>query len=266
MDNGLAIIEKTDTETKGFYIDQDALEFARQNTKVNKRLSRAAEEKKRLEHKRRRAAAVSAKRRAYASSAVRIILGRSAACGALVWAGAAGLVHGVTFGALRARAEAEKWAELKEKQLHKIRTKTAQKTADAIVKNEVKRVERLLAINDQLIEKIEKAVTELDLTQVTNKKKTKVIEYKNGRRPDKPTKEIITESEDILSVASIVDRKGLQQIAQALKAVWDITGEHEAGKEDEYEDDGLLAALGANAASLFDDGDDSGMLPEGKEE
>ena len=93
MDNGLAIIEKTDTETKGFYIDQDALEFARQNTKVNKRLSRAAEEKKRLEHKRRRVAAVSAKRRAYAASAVRIILGRSAACGALVWAGAAGLVH-----------------------------------------------------------------------------------------------------------------------------------------------------------------------------
>lgn len=174
--------------------------------------------------------------------------------------------YGVTFGALRARAEAEKWAELKEKQLHKIRTKTAQKTADAIVKNEVKRVERLLAINDQLIDKIEKAVTELDLTQVTNKKKTKVIEYKNGRRPDKPTKEIITESEDILAVASIVDRKGLQQIAQALKAVWDITGEHEAGKEDEYEDDGLLAALSANAASLFDDGDDSGMLPEGKEE
>lgn len=36
--------------------------------------------------------------------------------------------------------------------------------------------------------------------------------------------------------------------------------------EAEIEDDGLLTALGANAASLFDDGDDSGMLPEGKEE
>lgn len=36
--------------------------------------------------------------------------------------------------------------------------------------------------------------------------------------------------------------------------------------EEQIEDDGLLAALGANAASLFDDGDDSGMLPEGKEE
>lgn len=36
--------------------------------------------------------------------------------------------------------------------------------------------------------------------------------------------------------------------------------------ETENEDDGLLAALGANAASLFDDGDDSGMLPKEKEE
>ena len=32
----------------------------------------------------------------------------------------------------------------------------------------------------------------------------------------------------------------------------------------EIEDDGLLAALGANAGALFDDGDDSGMLPEEK--
>ena len=170
--------------------------------------------------------------------------------------------YGVSFGTLRARAEKEKWPELKEEQQHKISTIAAQKTADVIVKQEVKRVERLLSINDQLIDKIEKAVSELDLAQVTNKKKTKVIEYKNGRRPDKPTKETITENEEILTVASIVDRKGLQQIAMALKAVWDITGEHEAGKEEEYEDDGLLAALGANAGALFSDGDDSGMLPE----
>lgn len=33
----------------------------------------------------------------------------------------------------------------------------------------------------------------------------------------------------------------------------------------QIEDDGLLAALGANAQAVFDDGDDSGMLPEDKE-
>ena len=174
--------------------------------------------------------------------------------------------YGVAFGSLRSRAEKEKWPELKEEQLHRISTRTAQKTADMIVEKEVKRVERLMGIHDQLMDKMEQAVAELNMAQVINKKKTKVIEYKNGRRPDKPTKETITENEEILAVSSIVDRKGLQQIALALKALWDITGEHEANKSDDYEDDGLLAALGNNAASLFSDGDDSGMLPKEKEE
>lgn len=173
--------------------------------------------------------------------------------------------YGVPFGSLRSRAEKENWQELKKKQLHKISTKTAQKTAEAIANQEAKRVERLLSINDQLIDKIERAVAELDMAQVTNKTKTKVIEYKNKKRPDKPTKEIVQEHEEILSVASIVDRKGLQQIATALKTVWDIAGENEANKEDEIEDDGLLAALGANAQAVFGDGDDSGMLPKEKE-
>lgn len=173
--------------------------------------------------------------------------------------------YGVPFGSLRSRAEKENWLELKKEQLHKISIKTAQKTADAIVKKEVKRAERMMGIHDQLLDKLEQAVSELNMAQVTNKRKTKVIEYKNGERPDKPTKETITENEEILAVASIVDRKGLQQISLALKALWDISGEHEAGKEDEYEDDGLLAALGANAQAVFGDGDDSGMLPKEKE-
>lgn len=172
--------------------------------------------------------------------------------------------YGVPFGSLRSRAEKENWPELKKKQLHKISTKTAQKTAEIIVKKEVKRAERMMGIHDQLLDKLEQAVSELDMAQVTNKTKTKVIEYKNGKRPDKPIKETIIENEEILAVTSIVDRKGLQQISLALKALWDISGEHEANREDDVEDDGLLAALGANAQAVFGDGDDSGMLPKEK--
>lgn len=93
MNNGLAIIEQTDTGTRGFYIDQDALECARLNAKVNKRISQAAEEKKLRERKCRKVAEDKAKRKYYTASAVRIIICRSAVCAALVWAGAAGLVH-----------------------------------------------------------------------------------------------------------------------------------------------------------------------------
>lgn len=163
------------------------------------------------------------------------------------------------------RGKEENWTALRETQRNKVATKLQQKTAEVIVKKEVKRMERLLSISDKMIDKIERAVEELDLAQVTNKTKTKVIEYKNGKRPDKPTKEVVEEKEEILAVSSIVDRKGLQQIAMSLKAMWDISGQNEANKAEEIEDDGLLAALGANAQAVFDDGDDSGMLPEDKE-
>ena len=38
--NGLAIIEKTDTETKRIFIDQDTIEFARLNAKTTKRVKK----------------------------------------------------------------------------------------------------------------------------------------------------------------------------------------------------------------------------------
>lgn len=174
--------------------------------------------------------------------------------------------YGVPLRTIAMRGKDEKWPEARAEQRNKIATKLQQKTADAIVKKEVKRAERMMGIHDQLLDKLEQAVSELNMAQVTNKRKTKTIEYRNGKRPDKPTKEVITENEEILAVASIVDRKGLQQISLALKALWDISNEHEASRDDDdVEDDGLLAALGANAEDLFSDGDDSGILPKEKE-
>lgn len=174
--------------------------------------------------------------------------------------------YGVPLRTIAMRGKDEKWPEARVEQRNKIATKLQQKTADAIVKKEVKRAKRMMGIHDQLLDKLEQAVSELNMAQVTNKKKTKVIEYRNGKRPDKPTKETVTENEEILAVSSIVDRKGLQQISLALKALWDISNEHEASRDDDdVEDDGLLAALGANAEELFSDGDDSGILPKEKE-
>ena len=45
----------------------------------------------------------------------------------------------------------------------------------------------------------------------------------------------------------------------------DLMSLEEAGNK-EIADDGLLEALGKNASSLFDDGDDSGMLPDEEDE
>ncbi|MBP3411185.1 MAG: hypothetical protein J6M10_09345, partial [Clostridia bacterium] len=75
---------------------------------------------------------------------------------------------------------------------------------------------------DRLLTKIERAVDELDIHLATNTRKEKVIEYDNQLRPDKPTKETITEVEEILQVASIIDRAGLRQITAALLDIKEI--------------------------------------------
>ena len=159
--------------------------------------------------------------------------------------------YGVSFNTLQDRAKREEWKSLKDNQHDKITTEVLQKTAKAIVQSEVDRVTRLLAISDSLLSKIERAVGELDIAQVTNKRKVKTIEYNNPERADKPTKEIVEEKEEILEVRSIVDRKGLQQIATALKAVWDISledgGTHSG---EELEDDPLTKALKEEAERM----------------
>jgi hypothetical protein len=97
MERGLMVIEKTDTETKGFYIDQDALECARLNAKVNKRLAEAEQAKQEAARKHRKAEAIKAKRKAYTKHTAGYVLSRLAVCTALVWAGTAGLIHPVVY-------------------------------------------------------------------------------------------------------------------------------------------------------------------------
>lgn len=92
MMNGLAIIEKNETETKGFYIDQDALECARLNAKVNKRLEAAAKNRLEAERKRRRSEVIKAKRKAYIFCAVRTVLYRTVLCCLLAVACSAGMI------------------------------------------------------------------------------------------------------------------------------------------------------------------------------
>lgn len=157
----------------------------------------------------------------------------------------------VSANSICAKAKKEGWVKARDENLYKMHAKVVQETADVIAKMETDRITRLLAINDSLLSKIERAVGELDIAQVTNKRKIKTIEYNNPERADKPTKEIVDEKEEILEVRSIIDRKGLQQIATALKAIWDIALEDGAlNTGDEAEDDPLTKALSEEAERL----------------
>lgn len=126
--------------------------------------------------------------------------------------------YGVSLGTIYKRASREKWCELKQQSYNK----RVAKTVDAVESRQVEKLERILSITDKLLDKIEKAVDELDIQLCKNVKKTKEIEYNNFERPDKPTKEVIHETEEVLEYRTIIDRKGAQELASAIKSLKEV--------------------------------------------
>lgn len=126
--------------------------------------------------------------------------------------------YGVNYQAICHRSKDEGWIALREQ----YRNNTITKTLEKISTKKADMMARIDDLADQLLEKLEQAITELDLQLYRHTDKTKVIEYNNDRRPDKPTKETIHEEEKLLEAKSIVDRQGLKQISSALKDIKEV--------------------------------------------
>ena len=126
--------------------------------------------------------------------------------------------YGVSATAIANKSKAENWLEQREQFLNKTFTKTVEVASN----KQADRMARIMDASDRLLEKLEKAIGELDMHLATHKTKTKVIEYHNYERPDKPTKEIIEEEEKLIEFTSIIDRKGLLAVTDALKNLKDI--------------------------------------------
>ena len=126
--------------------------------------------------------------------------------------------HGVPFRTLADRAKREGWVGLREQAC----AKTVTTVVNATVDKQVDRIKRLQDVTDKLLEKIEEAVEQLDITLSTNTEKVKVIEYNNALRPDKPTKETITENETVVETRTIIDRSGLKAITSALRDIKEV--------------------------------------------
>ena len=91
--NGMAIVERTDTETRAVYIEQEVLEFARQNALVKKRRAENERKQREAEAKRRKARKAEERRRAYNRATVKYLLTRVAVSGVMVAGYLAGLIH-----------------------------------------------------------------------------------------------------------------------------------------------------------------------------
>jgi hypothetical protein len=93
FERGLAVIEANEAGTTGFFIDQDALEFARLNAKLDKQRMANEKAQKKVACKQSKAAKAKAQRKAYTPKTFGYILANCAICGAVTWAGIAGLIH-----------------------------------------------------------------------------------------------------------------------------------------------------------------------------
>ena len=150
--------------------------------------------------------------------------------------------HNIPLTTLRDRSRREGWVAMRDEQHHEIAQKTAQKTAEIVAKDEAGRVSRLLSIADRLMDKTERALDELDQLAVkhTEKVKTTVTAKDDDGMPIR--QEVEREIVDLQTVQAIIDRKGLQQIANSAKAIKDIltatADENDSGSLDD-----LIAAL-----------------------
>lgn len=126
--------------------------------------------------------------------------------------------YNIPLGTLYKRAKREDWVTLKQQS----GDRTVAKTVTAIEDKKVDRMKRIQDITDRILDKIEKSIEELDIQLYKDVRKEKVIEYNNLDRPDKPTKEIIHEEEKVIEVRTIIDRKGVQELASAIKSLKEV--------------------------------------------
>lgn len=126
--------------------------------------------------------------------------------------------YGVSLTAITNRAKKENWVELRIQFKDKVTTKNIEKFSE----KQSERLTRIQGITDKLLNKLERAVEELDIQLFKNVVKVKEIEYNNFERPDKPTKEIIHEEEKYTEVRTIIDKSGLKAIASALRDIKEV--------------------------------------------
>ena len=162
--------------------------------------------------------------------------------------------HGVSYQAICHRSKDEGWIAAREQYMNK----TITKAVDKISSKKADKMARIDDLADKLLEKLEQAITELDLQLYKHTDKTKIIEYNNELRPDKPTKETIHEEEKLLEAKSIVDRQGLKQIASALKDIKEV--KMLRSELDRQEQEARIAALRQKSMTGDGDDDDTGVI------
>lgn len=151
--------------------------------------------------------------------------------------------YGVSVSSIAKRSSDEKWKEQKEQFLNESVTKTL----DKIMDQQAQRRARVYRIADRLLDKLEKAVEELDF--IAEAVKVKESEVTTGGIEIETTKERVD-----YKPGGVVDRAGAKQITAALKDIKDV--QMLRSELDVREQAARVAMLEAKGA---EDADDKGI-------
>lgn len=101
------------------------------------------------------------------------------------------------------------------------------------------RTEKILELSDRMLEKISRAIDEVDICITKDKKRVKKVEYDDELK--KPIKETYTEKETVRSEKTTVDTSSLKQLVSTLKDIRDIqSGIYSKESNEEDEERGVI--------------------------
>ena len=126
--------------------------------------------------------------------------------------------YGLPLSNVSLRGNKEGWVKLREKHAENALNKALEADAEA----KAERLMKMFTVSDQLLEKIQQAVTELDKHLTRQMTKTTCTKYEGGEKGNLPTMETVEQKETVTTVDGIIDRAGLKQITTALKDLKEV--------------------------------------------
>ena len=122
--------------------------------------------------------------------------------------------YGVNYNWLRERAKNEHWVQLRQEH----RKKTLDKTLVKISDRQANKMARIEELTDRLLDKLEKAVSQLELQQC----RQTVREREFDEEQQLCIREVVRQEEHISREPTLVDRRGLKQLTSALKDIREV--------------------------------------------
>lgn len=145
--------------------------------------------------------------------------------------------HGCSLSQLTKRAAREKWTEARQNHRKKRERKAEEKIADRTAEQTAKQIERLYAQAFRLLDKIERAIDELDRHVLID---TGRVEYK-----DTEGRAHTDQKQKLRTVRSIIKTDDMRRLGATLRDIKDVIAAGDGGADDEETGVLLLPAVQA---------------------